>query len=106
MLNIKTKDMKKSGIVGMLMFLMMGTASIAGEVNHSNAAEGHKNGKQLVDRLHEIKAMDIKHMDRDGKKSLRKEVITINKELRTREPVLYISLGAALLVVLLLLLLL
>ena len=104
-MNIKTKDMKKSGIAGMLMFLMMGTASIAAEVNHDNTAKSSKNAEQLVNRLHEIKSMDIKHMDRTEKKSLRKEVLTIKKELRAQEPVLYISLGAALLVVLLLLLL-
>src|SRR5688572_10614396 len=100
--------MKKSGIAGLIMCLMLGTASVT-EAKATNKAENtittEKNAGQLVNRLKEIKSMDIKSMNSAEKKELRNEVLSIKKQMKSQEPVLYISLGAALLVVLLLVLL-
>jgi hypothetical protein len=61
---------------------------------------------QLVGRLEEIKAMDIKHMSKSEKKALRKEVKEIKREVNALSGGVYISIGALLVIILLLILLL
>jgi hypothetical protein len=98
--------MKKSGIAGLLLCMMLGTASVtsAAETNKTKSVAGG-NTEQMMSRLREIKSMDLKRMERSEKQELRKEVQQIKKQMKSQEPVLYISLGAALLIVLLLVLL-
>lgn len=62
--------------------------------------------KVMLSRLDEINAMDKSEMSHSEKKSLRKEVKEINKELRSTGNGVYLSVGAIIIVVLLLILLL
>ena len=56
----------------------------------------------LVDRLHEIKAMDMKSLNAAQKKELRKEVREIKSELKANG--VYISVGLLLVILLIVLL--
>ncbi len=61
----------------------------------------------MINRLEEIKAIDVSLLARSERKELRKEVRDIEKELKVyRGGGLYISVGAAILIILLLILLL
>ena len=59
----------------------------------------------LMKRLHELKDLDKSTMDRLEKKDLRKEVRTIEKELKRSGEGIYISVGGAIIILLLLILL-
>jgi VIT1/CCC1 family predicted Fe2+/Mn2+ transporter len=65
-----------------------------------NAAEMQK----LVDRLEEIKAMDISNMTNKEKRALRKEVKAAEKKVQNSG--VYVSVGALIIIVLLLIILL
>jgi hypothetical protein len=77
-------------------------------------AEGVKNPvlvessevKALKSRVDEIKALDKSTLTRVEKKELRKELKTINQELRSNSNGIYLSIGAIVIVILLLILLL
>ncbi len=62
--------------------------------------------KTLILRLDEIKATDMSKLKSSEKKSLRKEVRSINHRLKTISGGVYISAGAAILILLLLIILL
>jgi hypothetical protein len=76
--------------------LAMVSSAEAAETAHANAQ---------LDRLNEIKEMDMSAMSSSEKNELRKEVRAIEKEQRPSGGI-YISVGAAILIVLLLILLL
>jgi len=61
--------------------------------------------ERLVQRLEEIKAMDVENMSRSEKRALRKEVKKIEKSLNTSGGI-YISAGALLVIIILLIILL
>jgi hypothetical protein len=62
---------------------------------------------ELETRLHEIEAMDIKSMSRTERRTLRKEVNSIEKEMKTLDNGgVYISAGVIIIIILLLILLL
>jgi hypothetical protein len=62
---------------------------------------------ELETRLHEIEAMDIKSMSRTERRTLRKEVRAIEKEMKTMaNNGVYISVGALIIIILLLILIL
>ncbi len=60
----------------------------------------------LLNRLDEIKAMDMSSLAKSEKKELRKEVRGIKSELRAASQGVYLSVGAILIIILLLILLL
>ncbi len=60
----------------------------------------------LEERIKEIEEMDISSMSRTEKKTLRKEVKAINKELKENNGGIYISVGAGIIIILLLILIL
>ena len=62
--------------------------------------------KPLLLRLDEIKAMDMSKLKSSEKKNLRKEIKSINRELRTLGGGVYLSAGALILIVILLIILL
>jgi hypothetical protein len=62
--------------------------------------------QQLVDRLHEIKAVDMSTLSREEKKELRKEVRSIKKELQAAKNGIYLSFAAIIIILLLLILIL
>ena len=57
---------------------------------------------ELETRLSEIKAMDIKSMSRTEKRAMRKEVRSIEKEMKTMGNGVYISVGGIIIIILLL----
>jgi len=79
------------------------TAPIAANASNSDA-----HAMQLMNRLEEIKNMDKSNLTVSEKKALRKEVKAMKKEVRRERSgsVIYISLGAVIIIVLLLVLLL
>jgi hypothetical protein len=63
--------------------------------------------QELLNRLEEIKAMDVESMTKAEKKELRKEVKSIKKEMRKiNDGGVYISVGGIIIILLLLILLL
>lgn len=62
--------------------------------------------KVLLNRLEEIKKMDKSLLNHSEKKALRKEVRSINSNLRSSGNGLYLSVGAIILIVILLIILL
>ena len=63
--------------------------------------------KELVDRLEEIKALDVRAMSKKEKKELRAEVKSIKREMRQiNDGGVYISIGGIIIILLLLILLL
>lgn len=63
-------------------------------------------GEAIISRLNEIKAMDISSLSSSEKKDLRKEVRSLQHELKKTGNGVYISIGAAIIIVLLLILIL
>jgi hypothetical protein len=61
---------------------------------------------QLLHRLEDIKAMNLSELSRSEKKSLRKEVKGIKKEMRATNRGIYLSVGAIIIIILLLILIL
>ena len=74
-------------------------------VEITNTAEAAK-AKTMILRLNEIKEMDKSKLTFADKKSLRKEVRTINRELKTMNGGVYLSVGAIIIIILLLIILL
>ena len=62
--------------------------------------------QQMLNRLEEIKAMDVKSLPRSERRALRKEVKEIDQKLQDSGGYVYISVGALLIIILLLILLL
>ena len=62
--------------------------------------------QQLLKRLEDIKGMDKSEMSRLEKKSLRKEVLGIKKEMKALSGGVYLSVGAIIIIILLLILIL
>jgi hypothetical protein len=60
---------------------------------------------QLLQRLKDIKTMDMSEMSRLERKSLRKEIKGIKKDLKASGRGIYLSVGAVIIIILLLILL-
>ena|ERR1035437_7000405 len=71
----------------------------------TNTSEAAK-AKTMILRLNEIKEMDKSKLTSSDKKSLRKEVRSINRELKTMNGGVYLSVGAIIIIILLLIILL
>jgi hypothetical protein len=68
---------------------------------------GAARAKELVNRLEEIKAMDVRALSKKEKKELRAEVKSIKREMRSiNDGGVYISVGGIIIILLLLILLL
>ena len=74
-------------------------------VNSPKAAESAE-AETLLNRLEEINTMDKSTLSRPEKRQLRKEVRSINKNLKTINGGVYLSVGAIIVILLLLILLL
>ena len=61
---------------------------------------------EIQDRVDAIRAMDLTDLSNSERKELRHELKGMNSELRTLDPILYISGGALILIIILLILLL
>ena len=78
----------------------------ASSQTNSAAKTDNARAQQLLQRLEYIKGMDKSEMTRLEKKSLRKEVKEIKKEMKVMSGGVYLSVGAIIIVILLLILLL
>ena len=72
----------------------------------SSAKMENPRAQQLIQRLEDIKSMNKSELTRLEKKSLRKEVVGIKKEMKAISGGIYLSAGAIIIVILLLMLLL
>jgi len=103
--------MKPKQILSALAFLLF--ISVPGFSTENPSKDGAKTETsaaraiELETRLNEIKSMDLKPMSRTEKRTLRKEVRGIEKEMKTMDNNgVYISVGAIIIIILLLILLL
>jgi hypothetical protein len=102
------KNLFKSAML--IMFILIASVVQSKDLNDAritrssgtmNAAEAQR----LINRLEEIKAMDITTMTKSEKKALRKEVKASQKKINSNGGV-YLSVGAVIIIILLLILLL
>lgn len=95
-------------IAALTMFIAIAVpASSTVIVPESNSAKTEDiRGQQLLKRLEDIKGMDKSEMSRLEKKSLRKEVLGIKKEMKALSGGVYLSVGAIIIIILLLILIL
>lgn len=103
--------MKKSNLYSIFVVLLLAFSPMhlyAGDNESPVAtpAESAARAEVLINRLEEIKKMDMTMLSRAEKKELRNEVRETKKELRTNSSGVYISVGALLIVIILLILLL
>lgn len=103
--------MKKSVVkISILLAVILGAPTLGMSSNESSSKiESTKvvnTPTVLMERLNEIKDMDISAMDRTEKTALRKEVKSIKKEMKRLGGGIYISVGAAIIIVLLLIIIL
>ncbi len=102
----------KKRFITITLALAMTTAAFASEVKpslrNSNPIETPSavRAQEMLTRLETIKAMDVNTLTKAEKKSLRREVKSIKKEMKTTNTSngVYISIGAAIIIVLLLIL--
>jgi hypothetical protein len=104
--------MKKS-IIGLATALLLMTVLPVASIAGTETANSKKNNKTespelrlLVNRLHEIKAIDRSELQPEEKLELRNEVKEIKKEIKASGGGVYLSIGALLLVIILLIILL
>lgn len=107
--------MIKKLIFGITTFLMLTAVALPAissdnvsdpTLNNKPAKVENSANKPLMQRLEEIKGMDKSELTRLEKKSLRKEVKDIKKEMSVNNGGIYLSVGAIIIVILLLILLL
>lgn len=106
--------MKKTSFYVMIIVLsltIMPSALFASEKkltlpSSNSATELPAEVKVMINRLDEIKAMDMSKLSSVEKKELRKEVRTIKKELKSIGKGVYLSIGAIIIIILLLILIL
>jgi hypothetical protein len=106
------KKMKTKNFFNTLVFaLCLGTvvpsmANVTDKGTKEISAADRARAEQILKRLEEIKAMDIKSMPTSQKRQLRKEVKAAKKELNDVGGGVYISVGALIIIILLLILIL
>jgi hypothetical protein len=108
---MKSRITKSAFLFIMAMIFSLGSfaAPTANEVTPATSAPASANEaemQRLMNRLEEIKAMDLEHMPRSEKRKYAKEVKKIEKKMNDVGGGVYISAGALLIVILLLILIL
>ncbi len=103
--------MKKLTAIILSAFLLLSTVPVQLRAEGDNNPESTKNAEALeaqvlLQRLEEIKNMDMSELTSAEKKELRKEVRETKKTLKTNSKGVYLSVGAIIIVILLLILLL
>ncbi|HEU5147425.1 MAG TPA: hypothetical protein VFT90_11955 [Chryseosolibacter sp.] len=92
--------------LAVILLLSLASPALADTPATINTEANAARVQQLQNRLEEIKAMDTRVLSRPEKKSLRREVREIKKELAAISGGVYLSVGALILIALLLILLL
>jgi hypothetical protein len=102
--------MKKKVINLLFIFMMMCAApTFANSSNETKPSATNAESARavvLIERLEQINEMDKSSLSRTDKRTLRKEVKGIEKELRTQSDGVYISVGGVIIILLLLIILL
>lgn len=98
-------------LIPVLLMLFIAVPGFSNEttppVRNTTPSEAAARVEVLTNRLNEIKAMDIKSMSGKEKRVLRKEVRSIEKEIKqTNDSGVYISVGAIIIILILLIVLL
>ena len=104
---MKIKKLLLAGAVAMSMAMPAFATEINPVVSKEISTEApiSARAQEIMTRLEEIKAMDIKSISRTEKKALRKEVKAMEKEMKQMSGGgVYISLGGLLLIILILIL--
>jgi hypothetical protein len=106
--NNKVKNLFKGAVLAMLIFIApaLKANEIVNPVMNARHSEtpGAAETQKLLDRLEEIKAMDVSKMTNKEKRALRKEVKAAEKKVQSSG--VYVSVGALIIIVLLLIILL
>jgi TolA-binding protein len=104
------KNLVKPTFLVVLMSLSLATASNAFSISPRRTANmetaSPEESQRLINRLDEIKAMDVSTMTRKQKRELKHEVKAIQHQQQTNGGGVYISVGAAIIIILLLIILL
>src|SRR6478609_1159836 len=107
--NPTMKNLFKPTLLVVLMSLTLASTSNAfSETPKTNKIEkmSDEDSQRMINRLEEIKSMDVSTMTRKEKKELRHEVKAIKHTLRTQSSGVYVSVGALLIIILLVIILL
>ena len=103
------KNLFKPTLLVVLMSLTLASTSNAfSETPKTNKIEkmSDEDSQRMINRLEEIKAMDVSTMTRKEKKELRHEVKEIKHTLQTQSSGVYVSVGALIIIILLVIILL
>jgi hypothetical protein len=105
------KTLHKTIVLAMLLLSMLPISSQASSIVPGlPAIKSEKpnpvDAQRLINRLEEIKSMDIKNLSRKERKELRREVKSIQKVQSTGNGGVYLSVGAIIIIILLLILIL
>ncbi len=103
------KNLFKTTLLVTLMAITLPVASEAMSIlpgNGTTPKTETEQSQRLINRLEEIKSMDLKSLTRKERRELKHEVKSIQKELHTNSSGVYISVGAIIIILLLLILLL
>jgi malate/lactate dehydrogenase len=87
-----------------LMLTFTGMAINAQAATNLNKAQSEMRVAEISQRVDQIRAMDLSHMNRVERLSLKHELKGMNKELRQMDGVIYISAGALILIIVILIL--
>ncbi len=88
-----------------LSLTILSVQSNAATLSPATAPADSAKANTLLLRLYEINSMDKSNLTTADKKALKKEVNTINKELKATNNGIYLSIGAIIIIILLLILL-
>ena len=103
------KNLFKTTLLVTLMAITLPATSyaISSSVTNGNPTKTEaEHSQKLINRLEEIKSMDLKSLTRKDRKELKREVKSIQRELHTSSSGVYISVGAIIIILLLLILIL
>jgi hypothetical protein len=104
----KLLNMKSKIGIFLMLILLSGSAYSASASEKVVTTEQAQQARviEIRQRVDEIRAMDLSHLNAADRKSVKHELKGMNKELRQMSPILYISGGALILIIILIILLL
>lgn len=103
---MKTGKIVKLMAVALFVFFSLSAGASTITSDSSIVTTNEVRVQQMGDRLQEIKAIDKSALTKAEKKSLRKEVVDIKKEMKAISGGVYLSIGALVLILILLIILL
>ena len=98
--------MKNKIRVFALLLMLSFTALTASAKEYATEQQKEMRVTEIRQRVEQIRAMDMSHLDKIERRDMRHELKGMNKELREMGPGIYISVGALIIIILLLILIL